>query len=260
MIGSIKRSLTLVGEYGIFIGQTLYWLIPNRLRKRQGGLPKPQTFIQLDRLAFGAVPLVMIVLFFVGMILALQLAGILILLGVVEYVPDIVAVSMVREMAPLLTGVVLSGYAGASMAAELGSMKVSEELEAMRSLMLPPPRFLFAPRFIAAGIASPLLTIFGSYVGILGGLTISQILLGIGPYRYVQRSLDALDLESVLLGLSKGLAFGLIVTSIACYQGARVSGGAVGVGRATTRAVVQSVVAIIAADLFLTVLFFQIAS
>lgn len=259
MLGRVRSTLTTCGDWGLFLVEALYWFIPQRFRSRRGGIPIGETYRQLDRLAFGSIPLVTVVLFFVGMILALQLAGILKLLGVIEYVPDIVAVAMVREMAPLLTGVVLSGYAGAAIAAELGSMKVSEELEALKALAMPPPRFLVAPRLLAAFIAGPLITIFACYVGIAGGLVVSKLLLGISPGMYIQRTLDALDFAAISLGAIKGCTFALAVTSIACYQGFRVRGGAVGVGKATTAAVVQSVVAIIAADLFLTVLFFHIS-
>ncbi len=258
MLARLRQSLIAVGDWGDFTARSAYWFLPKRFRARHGGIPSAATFAQTDRLAFGAIPLVSIVLFFVGMILALQLATILKLLGVIEYVPDIVAVAVVREMAPLLTGVVLSGYAGAAIAAEIGSMKVSDELEAMRSLALSPERFLVAPRLLAAAISGPLLTIFACYVGMAGGLVVSWLLLGISPGMYLQRTLDALNLGAVILGATKGLAFALIVTGISCYRGFNVTGGAVGVGKATTTAVVQSVVAVIAADLFLTVLFFHV--
>ena len=258
MFSRIKGSLIGVGDWGQFMWQTLYWFVPPAMRKRQGTIPAGETLRFIDRLSFGAIPLVAIVLFFVGMIMALQLATILKLLGVVEYVPDIVAVSMVREMAPLLTGVVLSGYAGAAIAAEIGSMKVAEELEAMKALAMPPQRFLIAPRILAAAITGPLLAVFACYIGIAGGLVISWSLLGIDPGMYLQRTTDALSLNAMYLGLTKGLTFSVLVTAIACHQGFRVQGGAVGVGKATTGAVVKSIVAIIAADLFLTVLFYNI--
>ncbi|MFN0057330.1 MAG: MlaE family ABC transporter permease [Planctomycetota bacterium] len=247
-----------VGDWGSLLRETAYWLRPAQLRARAGRVPVGDTLRQLDRLAFGVLPLLAVVLFFVGMILALQLATILKLLGVVEYVPDIVAVSMVREMAPLLTGVVLSGYAGAAMAAEIGSMKVNEELEAMEALSLPPVRMLVAPRFLAAAIAGPFVAIFACYIGILGGLLVGATMLGLSPVQYLHRSLDALNLTAVSLGVIKGEVFALLVVAIATFEGLRVRGGAMGVGRATTAAVVKSIIAIIAADLLLTVLFFNI--
>ncbi len=254
----LNSALTTVGGWGMFLVQASYWLLPRAVRARRCKVPGSEVLAQLDRLSYAIFPLIAVVLFFVGMILALQLATILKLLGVLEYVPDIVGVAMVREMAPLLTGVVLSGFAGASIAAEIGSMQVSEELMAMEALAMHPPRYLVAPRLIAAAIACPLVTVFGCYVGIGGGLAISELLLGLSPAMYIQRTLDALAMNDLILAMVKGEAFGLIVTSIACYEGAHVHGGARGVGQATTAAVVKSVVAIIAADLFLTVLFFNL--
>lgn len=258
MLVRLRSALTTVGDWGLYLAEAWYWLIPTPFRRRRGHIPFAEVIGQLDRLAIRILPLIGLVLLSVGMILALQLAGILKMLGVVEYVPDIVGIAMVREMAPLLTGVVLSGFAGAAIAAEMGSMNVSEELTAMDTLCMQPTRFLTAPRLIAAIIATPLITVFGMYVGIAGGLLVSRMLLGLSPGMYLQRTLAAVSLNDVMLGVVKGEAFGLIVVCVACYEGARVTGGAVGVGRSTTASVVKSIVAIIAADLFLTVLFFNL--
>lgn len=254
-----RNAVQGVGDWGLFLAEALYWLIPRSCRARHGKVPVSELFAQLDRLAVRVLPLATVVLLFVGMILALQLAGILELLGVVEYVPDIVGIAMAREMAPLLTGVVFAGYAGAAMAAELGSMKVSEELTALETLAMHPSRYLVAPRLLAAALACPLVTVFGTYVGILGGLAVSNLLLGLSPGLYLQRTLAAIRTDDVILGLVKGEVFGWIVVGVACFEGSRVEGGALGVGRATTSAVVKSIVGIIAADLFLTVLFFHLS-
>ncbi len=255
----LQSAAAGLGAWGLFLAEAAYWTIPSRLRRRHGKIPAAEVIRQLDRLAFGVLPLATIVLLFVGMILALQLAGILELLGVVEYVPNIVGVAMTREMAPLLTGVVFAGFAGAAIAAEIGSMKVSEELIALETLAMHPSRFLIAPRLIAAMVACPLVTVYGTYVGIAGGMVVSQLLLGLSPGLYLERTLAAIDLDDVVLGVLKGEAFGWVVVGVACYEGANVEGGALGVGRSTTQAVVKSIVAIIAADLFLTVLFFHLA-
>ena len=255
----IRSALLAVGRWGFLFSEAGYWLVPPALRRSRGKIPRREILLQMDRIAVGMIPLVTVVLFFVGMILALQLAVILQLLGVVEYVADIVGVAMVREMAPLLTGVVLSGFAGAAIAAEIGSMKVGEELAAMESLALPPARYLMAPRLLAAAVVGPLITIFATYVGIAGGLEISQFLLGLSAGQYLERTLAALTLQDVTLGLAKGEVFAVLVAAIACFEGSRAAGGARGVGRAATAAVVKSIVAIIAADLFLTVLFFHLS-
>jgi phospholipid/cholesterol/gamma-HCH transport system permease protein len=252
-----RRKMLAVGEWGTSVGQAIYWIVPAGLRRRRGAIPASRVFEQLDRFAIGILPLLVVVLGFVGMILALQLATILKLLGVVEFLPDIVGVTMVREMAPLLVGIVLSGFAGASIASEIGSMKVSEELRAFESFSIPPTRYLLAPRLVAIAIAAPLITALGFYVGIAGGLIISGQLLGMEAGQYLTRTASALSLDDVILGLTKGEVFGITVVSIAWYEGNRVTRGALGVGQATTAAVVKSIVAVIAADLLLTMLFYQ---
>ncbi len=254
----IRRAMIAVGDWGTSVGQALYWLIPVPLRQRRGAIPMAALLEQIDRFSLGVLPLLIVVLGFVGMILALQLATILELLGVVEFLPNIVGIAMVREMAPLLVGVVLSGFAGASIASEIGSMKVSEELRAYRSFSIAPSRYLLAPRLIGIAIAAPLVTALGFYIGIGGGLIIAGSVLGMEPGQYITRTISALELRDVILGLVKGEVFGITVVTIAWYEGCRVVGGASGVGRATTAAVVKSVVAVIAADLFLTVLFYQL--
>lgn len=257
-IQRLYRTLYTVGDGAVFMTNALYWLVPRKFRERRGGVPLPEVVRQIDRFSVRIIPLLTVVLFFVGMILALQLATILQLLGVTEYVADIVGVSMVREMAPLLMGVVLSGFAGAAIAAELGSMKVSEELTAMESLSMQPGRYLIAPRVIAAALAGPLITTYAIFVGIGGSLLVCYLLLDIAPGQYLQRTFAAIDVDDIVLGLLKGFVFSLIVVVLACHDGVRTAGGALGVGRATTAAVVKSIVGIIAADLLLTVLFFQI--
>lgn len=254
----LRKPLHAVGDWAAFVAEALYWACPSALRRRSMRVPPRETIRQVDRLLIGVLPLLTVVLFFVGMILGLQLATILGLLGVVEYVADIVGISMVREMAPLLTGIVLSGYAGAAIAAELGSMRVSEEFAAMDALALHPSRYLVAPRIIAAAVSGPLITTIAMFVGICGGLTVAVVLLGMSPGQYVARTFSAISPEDVALGLIKGGVFAVVVASIASYAGARTEGGALGVGRATTSAVVKSIVAIIACDLFLTVLFFHV--
>jgi phospholipid/cholesterol/gamma-HCH transport system permease protein len=256
--GMFRKSMVSVGDWGTSVGRAFYWLAPAGLRRRRGAVPAFAIVEQVDRFSIGVLPLLTVVLGFVGMILALQLATILELLGVVEFLPSIIGIAMVREMAPLLVGVVLSGFAGASIASEIGSMKVSDELRAYESFSIAPTRYLLAPRLVGIAIAAPIVTGLGFYLGIGGGLVIAEAILGMDSGQYITRTLAALDLQDVLLGLLKGEVFGLLVVSIAWFEGSRVTGGALGVGRATTAAVVKSVVAIIAADLLLTFLFFRI--
>ena len=253
----IRDKLIAVGEWGSAVGEAAYWLVPAPLRSRRGSVPALRVFEQIDRFAIGILPLLVLVLACVGMILALQLAAILELLGAVEFLPDIVGVAMVREMAPLLVGVVLSGALGASIASEIGALKITGELGAHESPALSAAALLLAPRLIAIAIAAPLVTAFGFAVGIAGGLAISEGVLGMEIGQCLTRTADALGLEDLILGLAKGEVFGIAVVSIAWHAGSRADGGPGGVGRAATAAVVRSIVAVIAADLLLTMLFYR---
>lgn len=252
------RAMVQVGEWGSSIGQALYWVMPGVLRRRRGRVPALRVFEQLDRFAVEVLPLLVVVLGCVGMILALQLATILEVHGIVAFLPDILGVAMVREMAPLLVGIVLAGFAGATIATEVGSMKEEGELTAEDNFATPPTRLLLAPRLVAIAIAAPLVTGFGFYVGIAGGLVISEMLIGTEVGHYLTRTTSALAVGDVVLGLVKAEVFGLAVVSIAWCEGSRATGGSSGVGRATSAAVLKSIVAVITADLFLTLLAYQI--
>jgi len=197
-----------------------------------------------------------LVIFFVGMILAFQMAYVLKALGVVEYVANIIGVAMVREMGPLLVGMVMTGFTGAAIAAEIGTMVVSEEVLALETAALHPVNFLVAPRLLAAMVMMPLITLVAEYIGVAGGFAVGHFLLGMDGSFYLQRTIDSLKLRDFFTGLVKAETFGVLITMIACHEGLRVKGGAMGVGRATTNAVVRSVVAIIVSDLFFTAFFY----
>jgi len=211
---------------------------------------------QASRLSVRSFGIVSLVIFFVGMILAFQMAYVLKALGVVEYVANIIGVAMVREMGPLLVGMVMTGFAGAAIAAELGTMVVAEEVLALETTALNPVNVLVAPRLVAAALMMPLVTLVAEYIGILGGFAVGFFLLDMdGPF-YLRRTIESLQYKDVLTGLVKAEAFGILITLIACHEGLRVRGGAEGVGRATTNAVVRSVVAIIVSDFLFTAFFY----
>jgi phospholipid/cholesterol/gamma-HCH transport system permease protein len=215
-----------------------------------------ETSYQAMRLSIRSFGIVSMVIFFVGMILAFQMAYVLKTLGVVEYVANIIGVAMVREMGPLLVGMVMTGFAGAAIAAELGTMVVSEEVLALETSALKPINFLVAPRLLASMVMMPLITLVAEYIGVFGGFTVGFFLLDMdGPF-YLSRTMESLEYKDVFTGLIKAEAFGILITVIACHEGLRVTGGAQGVGRATTNAVVRSVVAIIVSDLLFTALFY----
>jgi phospholipid/cholesterol/gamma-HCH transport system permease protein len=214
------------------------------------------TIVQAVRAGVDSLPLVALICFLVGMIMALQSAYQLRQLGAMDLVAGLVAVSMTRELAPLLTAIVVTGRFGSAIAAEIGTMRVSQEIDALEVMGLNPVSFLVVPRLIALIVTVPCLAIFADTVGILGGQAIAVTALGLGPARYVALTLDSLVLQDVYTGLVKAAAFGGIIGLVGCHEGLKTTGGAEEVGRSTTSAVVRSIVLIIAADLFATALFY----
>ena len=190
------------------------------------------------------------------MIVALQSAYQLQRMGAVNLVANLVAVIVTRELAPLLTAIVVAGRFGSAIAAELATMKVSQEIDALTVMGIDPVSFLVVPRVLALLISLPCLTVFADLVGILGGLVVAVGSLGLGMSAYVTDSVDALRLEDIVTGLVKAVSFAGIIGLVGCHQGLGTRGGAEEVGRATTASVVRSIVLIIAADLFVTALFY----
>src|SRR5690606_6571854 len=176
-------------------------------------------------------PIVSLVLFCIGSILALQMAPILETFGMVSSVADIISVAVFRELGPLVSAIVLTGFAGASIAAEIGTMVVSEEIEALEAHAIDPVRFLVVPRVLATTIMMICITIVGDLAGIIGGLTMSQLFLGVGFEQYKVRTFDILELRDFITGLVKAGVFGALISGLACYLGLGVRGGAQGVGQ-----------------------------
>lgn len=249
------RLLEYAGGLGLLFGDAVSWLLPDRARKARR-LRVHETFLQMERLSVKSLGIISLVIFFVGIILAFQMAYVLQALGVTEFVANITGVAMTREMAPLLVAMVMTGFSGAAIAAEIGTMVVNEEVLALRVGALDPVRFLVVPRVLAAMVVMPFVTLVATYVGILGGLFVGTALLGIEAEKFISRTLEALSFKDLFAGLAKAEAFGIIVAVIACHEGLRVTGGAEGVGRAATKAVVRSIVAIIICDMVFTAFFF----
>jgi len=167
-----------------------------------------------------------------------------------------VALSVTRELGPVLTAMMVAGRVGASMAAELGTMKVTEQIDALDSLATNPIHFLVVPRFIATVSMLFLLTIYADLIGMLGGFLVAVFKLGISQYIYINRSFSALVMKDIYTGLIKSVVFGVIISIVGCYYGFKARGGAEGVGHATTMAVVVSFILIIVFDTFFTALFY----
>lgn len=212
---------------------------------------------QIVRLGLRSVGIVVIVQFFVGMILALQMAPPLRPFGSLPMVANIIGVAVFRELGPLLSAVVLSGFAGASIAAEIGTMVVSEEIEALRAHAISPIRYLVIPRMLAATAAMVCLCVVSDLAGCLGGYVSSILVIGPEAYQgYWVRIGDQLEVLDFLTGLIKAAVFGVILALLACYEGLKVRGGAEGVGRATTMTVVYTIVSLVVVDCIFTMIFY----
>lgn len=208
------------------------------------------------RFGVRSIPIVMLVQVFIGVILALNLAPTLEIYGQLEQIATVVAIAMFREMGPLITAILLSGFAGASIAAELGAMVEGEEIKALKAHALDPVRFLVVPRVIATAVMMVGLTVLADVVGVIGGYLTGVFVLGIGSQVYIDLTAEAVGLGDYLTGLSKSIVFGGIIAGLACYEGLNVRGGAEGVGRATTTTVVKSIVMLIGADMLFTAIFY----
>lgn len=211
---------------------------------------------QIVRVGWRSVGIVMLVSACIGLILALQMQAPLEDFGQTDKIANIIAIAVFRELGPLISAIVLTGFAGASIAAEIGTMVVGEEIEALEAHALNPIRFLVVPRVLATTLSLILLTVLGDLTAVFAGGFMSVSMLGVPYELYEANTLSQLTSQDFLTGLAKGGVFGLILGSIACHNGLKVTGGAAGVGRATTDTVVQTIVCVIIADLIFTGLFY----
>ncbi len=211
---------------------------------------------QMEEVGVKSTTIVFLVSFLIGVILAFQTASQLERLGALDYVGALVGVSVTRELGPLMTALVMAGRVGAAFTAEMGTMKVSDEILALETMALNPVKFLITPRFLAILIMLPCLTIMADVMGILGGFVVGVTTLGIDPVAYYDRSLEAMQIKDVVTGLVKSSVFAIIIVMIGSYMAFIIEGGAEKVGQNTRTAVVISMILIIIADLVFTALFF----
>lgn len=247
--GATLGLFHFIGGLALLLRDTLGHLVLGPFRRRSVG--RKAFWTQAVRAGPRSLPVVFTVNFFIGMILALIGGKILAQLGVTDYVGDLLGVGIVLELGPMLTAIIMTGYIGAALTAEIATMVVSEEITALRTMSLNPVRFIVAPRLLAVVLMVPCVTLLGDYVGIMGGMLVSNRVLDISWNSFFEHAWDSLFTEDVLRGSFKSLVFGTVIGTIGCYQGFRVRGGAEGVGRATTSAVVTSIIAIIVADAIL---------
>jgi phospholipid/cholesterol/gamma-HCH transport system permease protein len=210
---------------------------------------------QLEQVGWKSLSIVNLTALFTGMVLALQLGNYLARFGAKMFVSRIVGMSLVRELGPVLTALMIGGRVGAGITAELGSMAVTDQIDAIRSLGASPIRNLVVPRLIAILVMLPALTIIGDLIGVLGGLLLSVSELNVSGEFYMNSLIQVLYLQDVLSGVGKSFFFAYFIGIIACYNGLGVTGGADGVGRATTRTVVAASITVLISDFFLTKLF-----
>ena len=232
----------------------VYWLLAGPLIGKTGH--RRDIFEQLVFVGLYSIVIVFFVDLFTGIVLGMQTAYLLKKMGAELYISSLVSISLCRELSPVLTALVVAGRAGSAIAAQLGTMKVIEQIEALETMAINPVRFLVVPRLLALFIMVPALTVLGDLAGIFGGFLVGTGSLHINPDLYMQITYKYLALKDIYSGIFKAVVFGIIIALVSCYEGLNAKGGAEGVGRATTRSVVFSFILIIAADCVLTAIFY----
>ncbi|MGI9014446.1 MAG: MlaE family ABC transporter permease [Phycisphaerales bacterium] len=250
-------TFSLLGGLAYLLGDVLRW-VWRALTQKRVRFGRSAIVTQVVRVGCQSVGIVMLVSACIGFILALQMHDPLAQFGQTDKIAMIVGVAVFRELGPLIAAIVLTGFAGASIAAEIGTMVVGEEIEALEAHALNPIRFLVVPRVLATTMSLVLLTVLGDVTSVTAGGVMAVVFLSVPYELYKANTLMALTSTDFLTGLCKAGVFGMMLGGIACYNGLRVSGGAAGVGKATTDTVVQTVVLVIVADLIFTALFFMV--
>ena len=242
--------LASIGDLAIFTGRAL-----------GHGLTRPfyprMIVRQMVDIGYYSLPVVGLTAIFTGMVLALQSYTGFARFEAQSAVASIVVISMTRELGPVLAGLMVAGRVGASMAAEIGTMRVTEQIDALSTLATDPFKYLVAPRLIAGLIMLPMLVLVADVIGVFGGYLVGTYKLGFGPQDYLNRTLEYLETQDVVSGLVKAAVFGFLVALMGCYQGYNSAGGAQGVGAATTKAVVSASILILTSNYIVTELFFS---
>jgi len=248
--GVVLRVLEQIGRFFQMLGRTAFWAI-------RPPYDVPELLRQMVRVGWDSIPVVFLTALFTGMVMALQTFNGFARLHAEAFVGSVVALSITRELSPVLTALMVTGRVGSSMAAELGSMRVTEQIDALTSLGTEPVQYLVVPRVAASVAMMPLLVLMADVVGMYGGYLVAVQLLGANPVTYIDQSFKYLTVhDDIVSGLIKAAVFGLVYSLIACVRGYDTRGGAEGVGRATTRAVVSGSLSVLLTDFFLTKLLF----
>jgi phospholipid/cholesterol/gamma-HCH transport system permease protein len=247
--GPLQRFFDQIGRFFLLLGRVFAWT------------PRPpydwrELLRQMVRVGFDSIPVVFLTALFTGMVMSLETFTTLRRFSAENYVGSLVALSMVRELASVLSSLIVAGRVGSAMGAELGTMRVTEQIDALEVMATDPIHYLVVPRVWASTLMMPLLVIMADGVGILGGYLVSVVLMGANPVSYMDNTYQFMEVRDVTAGLIKAAAFGFLFSSIGCQQGFYTTGGAEGVGKATTNAVVLASIAILIADFFLSRLLF----
>jgi len=237
--------ITYIGAISLFFAKTIFWLFhpPYRIK---------HIIRQAAKIGVSSLPIVSLISLFTGMVLSLQSAYQMQKIQAEMYIASLVALSMIRELGPVLTALIVAGRCGAAITAEIGTMKVTEQIDALETLATNPINYLVVPRFWALLISLTILTIYADFIGIIGGYIVGVYKLNIPHHMYVKMTFEPLTQSDVHNGLYKSFVFAIVICIISCFEGVRAQGGAEGVGKATTSSVVRSFVLIIASDCFLT--------
>jgi phospholipid/cholesterol/gamma-HCH transport system permease protein len=234
------------GHFVLLVRSTLQWLLRGKIEWRQ-------TLIQMSRIGVDSLPVTAMTSFFTGMVLALQTgASSKHFFNVPLFVGTVVSFSIVMELGPVMTAIVVAGRSGAAIAAELGTMKVTEQIDALYTLGTDPVRYLVIPRFLAFLMVLPLLTVISDFTGIIGGLFVSRVKYDIPTIVYWHDIIDNMEIKHFVHGFLKTFVFAFVVAMVSSYKGVTTRGGAEGVGKSTTSAVVTSMVLILVLDYFAT--------
>ncbi len=254
MTSTDPRNLLLlffeqIGGYFILFRDTVRWSL-------RPPFDSKNVINQMVEIGYKSLPVTTITLFFTGMVMAYQIGRAMdaLMSGSSIFIGSAVTISLFRELCPVLTGLLLAGRVGSSIAAEIGTMKVTEQIDALKTLRANPVQYLAVPRFLASFTMTPALTVLTDIVGVMGGALIAYLSLEITIGKYVSNILQYIRLMDFVTGLIKSVFFGIEIAIISCYQGFNTRGGAEGVGRATIQAVVLSSMAILISDYFLTYL------
>jgi phospholipid/cholesterol/gamma-HCH transport system permease protein len=248
-----ERSVAYVGALAEIFGRSLRLLFLSPLKRNR---MLQRAIHEATAAGVGALPIVSLITFFVGIIIALQGAYQLQRIGAMQLVPSLVAISITRELGPLVTAIVVIGRSGSAFAAEIGTMRVTEELDALQTMALDPVAFLVVPKFLAMAVMLPCLAIWSDLMGVLGGALFGVIGGGFTFNGYLIATQDVLLARDITSGFVKSLVFGMVITAVGCQEGFSTGAGAEEVGRSTTSAVVISILLVILIDLVFTVLFY----